>query len=174
MRARMLIFPVVLLTMAPAIAHGRALSPRASAAGGVKVRAGGYAQKASEVDKKEGSFEYSNGAVDIEVAKGGHIVKFAGMACNIGPTPIEGLPAYDEVTIIAPKHLPISASGSFSFSGPVTLTPEETQSEQSYTTTFTIKGRFQKGKIAVTGTNSSPLCRVGTVTHFRLRYDPSA
>jgi hypothetical protein len=40
--------------------------------------------------------------------------------------------------------------------------------------TFTIKGRFQKGKIAVTGTNSSPLCRVGTVTHFRLRYDPGA
>jgi hypothetical protein len=165
---------MALLTVVPTIAQGRALSPHASAAAGVKVRAGGYAQKASEVDKKEGSFEYSNGAVDIEVAKGGHVVKFAGMACNTGPTPIEGLPAYDEVTILAPKHLPISSSGSFSFSGPVTLTPEETQSEQSFTTTFTIKGRFQKGKIAATGTNSSPLCRAGTVTHFRLRYDPSA
>jgi hypothetical protein len=174
MRKQALIIPAVLLTIAPAVAGGRALSPHASTAASVKVRAGGYAQKASEVDKKEGSFEYSNGAVDIEVAKGGHVVKFAGMACNTGPTPIEGLPAYDEVTIKVPKHLSIGASGNFSFSGPVTLTPEETQSEQSYTTTFTIKGRFQKGKIAATGTDSSPLCRPGTVTHFRLIFDPSA
>jgi hypothetical protein len=174
MQRRALALLVALLTIAPAVAQGRVLSPRASATSSVKVRAGGYAQKASEVDKKEGSFEYSNGAVDLAVAKGGHVVKFAGMACNIGPTPIEGLPAYDEVSIKAPKHLPISSSGSFSYSGPVTLTPEDTQSEQSYTTTLTIKGRFQKGKIAATGTDSSPLCRPGTVTHFRLVYDPGA
>ena len=108
------------------------------------------------------------------MAKGGHFVKFAGLACNIGPEPIETLSSYDEVTIRLTKHLPISSSGSFSYSGPVTLTPEDTQSEQSYTTTFTIKGRFQKGKIAATGTDSSPLCRPGTVTHFRLVYDPGA
>jgi hypothetical protein len=174
MDKRALIIPMALMTMTPAVAQGRALAPRASTATSVKVRAGGYAQNASEVDKREGSFEYSNGAVDLEVAKGGRVVKFAGMACNIGPAPIESLPSYDEVTIKAPKHLTISSSGSFSFSGPVTLTPEDTQSEQSYTTTFTIKGRFQKGKIAATGTDSAPICRPGTVTHFRLHYDPAA
>lgn len=174
MSKQALIVPAALMALAPAAAQGRALSPRASTAAAVKVRAGGYAQKASEVDKKEGSFEYSNGAVNLQVAKGGRAVKLAGMACNTGPAPVEGLPSFDEVTIRVTKRLPIASNGSFSFSGPVTLTPEDTQTEQSYTTTFTIKGRFQKGKIAATGTDSSPLCRPGTVTHFKLIFDPAA
>jgi hypothetical protein len=173
MRSRALILSTLLLALLPAAAQARLLSPHATAAS-LKIRAGGYAQNASEVDKKEGSFEYSNGAVDIEVARGGRSVKFAGMSCNVGPTPTEGLSGYDEVTILVPKHLPISSAGAFSFSGPVTLSTEEDQAEQPVTTTFTIKGRFQKGKISVTGTDSSPLCRAGTVTRFRLHYDPLA
>ena len=155
----------------PAVAQA---SLPARVASSVHVRAGGYAQKASEVDKKEGSFEYSNGAVNLKVARGGRAVTFAGVACNTGPAPADGLPALDEVTIRVTKKLPISSSGSFSFSGPVTLGPEETQTETSFSTTYTIKGRFQNGRIAVTGTDSSPICRPGTVTHFKLIYDPSA
>jgi hypothetical protein len=172
----MRLLPIVassaLLAIVPSAAQARFAGPRASTAR-VHVRAGGYAQKASEVDKKEGQFEYSNGAVDLRVARGGKVITLAGVACNIGPEPREGLEGYDEVTIHVPKHMTISSSGAFSFSGPVTLTPEDTQSEESLTTTYTIKGRFQDGRIAVTGTDS-PLCRPGTVTRFRLKYDPSA
>jgi hypothetical protein len=146
----------------------------ARVASALHIKAGGYAQKASEVDKKEGSFEYSNGAVDLKVAKGGRAVTFAGVACNTGPAPTGGLPALDEVTIKVPKKLPISRSGTFSYSGPVTLSPEDSQTEESFTTTYTIKGRFQRGHIAVTGTDSSPICRPGTVTSFKLIYDPAA
>jgi hypothetical protein len=173
MRARALLLSTTLLALAPAAAQARLAPPSASAAR-LHIRAGGYAQKASEVDKKEGQFEYSNGAVDLEVGRGGRTITRVGVACNIGPEPKEGLEGYDEVTILVPKHIPISASGAFSFSGPITLTPEDTQSEESLTTTYTIKGRFQNGRIAVTGTDSSPLCRPTTVTHFRLHYDPLA
>jgi hypothetical protein len=172
MRAR-----AFLLLLAPALvpAVARASLPApAQAAVALHVRAGGYAQNASEVDKKEGTFEYSNGAVDLEVANGGHALKLAGMACNTGPAPTGGLPSFDEVSIRVTRRIPISSSGAFSFSGPVTLGPEESQTEQSYTTTFTIKGRFQRGHIAATGTDSSPICRPGTVTSFKLVYDAGA
>lgn len=121
------------------------------------VRAGEYAENASETTRNG----YSNGGVDIVVVKGGKKITLAGVACYTGTTPPEGLPANDEVTIRAPRPLAISSTGSFSFSGPVTLTPEETQSETPFTTTFTIKGHFQNGKIAAVGTDSS--------THFKLR-----
>ena len=111
--------------------------------------------------------------MDIKVAKNGRTITFIGVACNTGVTPTGGLPAHDELTILMPHHLAISSSGAFSFSGPVTLTPEDTQSEITVTSTYTIKGRFQNGRIAVTGTDSSPLCEPTTVTHFRLHFDPA-
>lgn len=136
------------------------------------IRPGGYAPKASETTGHAGpNFEYSNGAVDLKVARNGKTITFAGVSCNIGPEPKEGLEGYDEITILVPKHIPISSSGAFSWSGQVTLTPEETQSEETLTTTYAIKGHFQNGKIAVTGTDSSPLCEPTTVTHFKLVYD---
>lgn len=95
----------------------------------------------------------------------------AGVSCYTGSTPTDGLPANDEVTIRAPHALTLSASGSFSFSGPVTLTPEDSQTESSFTTTFTIKGHFQSGKIAVVGTDSSPVCQPMTLTRMRLLFD---
>jgi hypothetical protein len=141
----------------------------------LRIRPGGYAQKASEVTGHAGpNFEYSNGAVNLQVARNAKTITFAGVACNIGPESKEGLEGYDEIDIRVPKHIPIRSSGFFSWSGQVTLTPEDTQSEETLTTTYTIKGRFQNGKIAVTGTDSSPLCEPSTVTHFRLIYDRSA
>ncbi len=150
------------------------LAAQACAAQKLHIRAGGYAPSASETVAKEGENEYTNGAVDLTVAKGGTAITYAGLACYTGKEPTGGLPADDEVTIKAPHRLTINASGSFAFSGPVTLTPEESQTEQSFTSTLTLKGHFQNGRIAVVGTASSPLCQPSTVTKVRLRYDPLA
>ncbi len=148
--------------------------PASALAARLHIRPGGYAQTASEVDVKNGTEEYSNGAVNIEVAKSGRTIKRIGVACNTGVAPMDGLPAHDEVTILVTHPLAIGSTGAFSFSGPVTLTPEDTQSELTITTTYTVKGRFQNGRIAVTGTDSSPICEPTTVTRFRLRFDPAA
>ena len=132
------------------------------------IRAGLYAPSASETTLDH----YSNGGVNIIVAKGSKKITLAGVSCYTGSAPTGGLPANDEVTIRAPHALSISSSGSFSFSGPVTLTPEDSQTESSFTTTFTIKGHFQGGKIAVVGTDSSPICQPQTLTRMRLHYAP--
>jgi hypothetical protein len=133
----------------------------------LRIRAGLYAPSASETTLDG----YSNGGVDIVVAKGSKKITMAGVACYTGSAPTGGLPANDEVKVSVPHALPISASGSFSFSGAVTLTPEDSQTESSFTTTFTIKGHFQSGKIAVVGTDSSPICQPMTLTRMRLRFD---
>jgi hypothetical protein len=160
------------ILLALALLSLAALPTAGQAKSKLHIRPGGYAQKASEVTGHDGpSFEYSNGAVVLEVARDGETITHAGVACSIGPEPKAGLMGWDEIDIEVPKHIPISSSGAFSWSGTVTLSPEDTQSEETLTTTYTIKGRFQTGKIAVTGTDSSPLCQPSTVTHFRLIYD---
>lgn len=77
------------------------------------------------------------------------------------------MPTNDEVKIHLPRNLTISGDGSFSWSGPVTLGPEETQYEElTLKTTYTIKGRFEAekhGSYMVTGTDSSPICQPTTV-----------
>lgn len=151
-----------------------ALSLPAAAQARLHIRPGGYGENASEVTFKSSTEQYSNGAVNVLVAKNGKTITRVGLACYTGTAPTAGLPANDEVTILLTRHLPISSSGAFSFSGPVTLTPEDTQSELTVTTTYTIKGHFQNGKIAATGTDSSPICQPTTVTHFRLHFDPGA
>jgi hypothetical protein len=143
------------------------LAATAVAASALRIRAGLYAPSASETTLDG----YSNGGVNIEVAKGGKTITEAGVACYTGSAPTGGLPANDEVTIRVPHPLTISRAGSFSFSGPVTLTPEDSQTESSFTTTFTINGHFQKGKIAVVGSDSSPICQPATLTHMRLHFD---
>jgi hypothetical protein len=163
MRARLLVLIVPIAACASSVAPAGATST-------LHIRAGGYAQSASETTKDG----YSNGGVDLIVSKNGRTITMAGVSCYTGSAPSGGLPAYDEVTIRVPHPLAISHAGSFSFSGPVTLTPEDTQSEQAVTTTYTIKGHFQNGKIAVLGTDSSPVCQPATLTHFRLKYDALA
>jgi hypothetical protein len=139
----------------------------AVASGALHIRAGLYAPSASETTLDN----YSNGGVDLEVAKGGKKITEAGVSCYTGSAPTGGLPANDEVTIRVPHPLTISPAGSFAFSGPVTLTPEESQTESTFTTTFTIKGHFQNGKIAVVGSDSSPICQPATLTRMRLHFD---
>jgi hypothetical protein len=156
----------VMLTTAVAAA-GCLSSSQALAASKLHIRAGLYAPKASETTRED----YSNGGVNLEVAKGGKKITEAGVSCYTGSAPTGGLPANDEVTIRVPHALTISSSGSFSFSGPVTLTPEESQTESSFTTTFTLKGHFQSGKIAVVGSDSAPICQPQTITRLRLLYD---
>jgi hypothetical protein len=119
---------------------------------------------------------YSNGGVDLQVASGGRKIVFpSGVACYTGATPPAGVPANDEVSIHIPKPLTIGGGKSFSFSGPVTLTPEEAQAESSIKTTYTIKGRFVKGAhgaYKAVGTDSSPICQPSTEKHFTLTFDP--
>jgi hypothetical protein len=160
MRARLLLSTAV-------VAVFGASAAQAVASGALHIRAGLYAPSASETTLDD----YSNGGVNIEVAKGGKKITEAGVSCYTGSAPTGDLPANDEVTIRVPHPLTISSAGSFSFSGPVTLTPEDTQSESSFTTTFTIKGHFQNGKIAVVGTDSSPICQPATLTRMRLHFD---
>jgi hypothetical protein len=158
MRARITAVSATLL----AIALGQAAVSAQGAA--LHVRSGLYGQNASETTRDG----YSNGGVNIVVAKNGKTITLAGVACYTGTTPSGGLPANDELTIRVPHHLTISRSGSFAFSGAVTLSPEESQTEESFQTTFTIKGHFQSGRIAVVGSDSSPDCQPATLTHFRL------
>lgn len=137
-----------------------------AAAGSLHIRPGLYAPSASETMREH----YSNGAVNLVVAKGGKKITRAGVACYTGGAPAAGLRPYFEVSITAPHAIAISAAGTFSFSGPVTLTPEEAGSESPITTTFRIKGRFQSGKIAVLGSDSSPICQPQTLTRMRLHH----
>jgi hypothetical protein len=126
--------------------------------------------------KANSSLPYSNGAVDLTVASAGRKVVFpSGVACYTGATPPAGVPAYDEVSIHIPRSLTIGGGGSFSFSGPVTLTPEEAQAESSIQTTYTIRGRFLKGRhgaYEAVGTDSSPICQASTPQRFVSSFVP--
>lgn len=150
-----------------------ALLPVAAAvAGTTGIPDGVYGAKATTTTSPEG---YSNGGVDLTVIDGGKKLKGteSGVACYTGANPPAGVPAYDEVTIHLPKNLTLSASKTFSFSGPVTLTPEEAQAESSIRTTYTLSGRFVKGKhgtYKAVGTDSSPICQPSTLTHFTVSF----
>lgn len=133
-----------------------------------------YAEKAALVD----TGDHSNGAIGLVVIDGGTKLRGgpvagSGVACYTGANPPEGLPSNTVIVVRVPHDLPISADGSFSFSGPVTLklTPEETGYEEvTFKTTYTIKGRFKPGKhgtYTASGTDSSPVCQPGTVTKFQ-------
>ena len=130
----------------------------------VHVADGLYAPKGSNATP------YSNGAVDIVVTSGGRTLSAqSGVACYTGATPPAGVPSNDEVSIHVPKALTVSATGAFSFSGPVMLTPEEAQSVHAITTTFTLRGSFvagRNGKPSAAGSVSSPICQASTPKHF--------
>jgi hypothetical protein len=141
------------------------IAPSSAATKSTRVKDGVYAPKASN------KTPYSNGAVDITVYDSGRKIKASqsGVACYTGATPPTGVPSDDEVTIHFPHALTIGASKTFSFSGPVTLTAEEAQSTAPIATTFTLKGRFVKGKhgtYTAQGTDASPICQASTPTHF--------
>lgn len=154
-----------LATLCTAVALGAALVLVASALAATRPPDGLYAESSAAID----AGEYSNGAVDLQVIKGGRQIEGAvsGVACYTGEDPPTGVPTNDEVKIHLPRNLTIAGDGSFSWSGPVTLGPEETQYEElTLKTTYTIKGRFKAGRhgsYTVTGTDSSPICQPTTV-----------
>ncbi|MBS1861387.1 MAG: hypothetical protein JSS68_06700 [Actinobacteria bacterium] len=157
------------LTLFLALGLTAALASQSVAAGN-RSTDGLYAPKAS------GNLPYSNGAVNLEVASGGGKIVFpSGVACYTGSTPPVGVPSYDEVSIHIPRTLTIAVGGSFSFSGPVTLSAEEARSEAPIQTTYTIKGRFRKGRdgaYEAIGTDSSPICQPSTQKSFTLPFVP--
>ncbi|MBN9623842.1 MAG: hypothetical protein J0H06_12965, partial [Actinobacteria bacterium] len=65
---------------------------------------------------------------------------------------------------------------SFSFSGPVTLGPEQAQEEGlTIHTTYRISGRFKVGRHGVwtaRGTDYSPVCQPTTLKKFTAAYVP--
>ena len=150
-----------------ALAAG-ALVPALGIAATGHVRVGLYAPKGNP------STPYSNGAVDLVVlAAGRKISAHSGVACYTGTTPTTGVPANDEVSIHLPHALTIGANRTFSFAGPVTLTPSEAQSPQPIHTTFTLRGRFvaaKQGSYAAVGTVYSPICQAATPRHFTSPY----
>ena len=142
-------------------------------AAGRRVPDGSYAESAAAVD----TAGYSNGGVDLYVIKDGQQLEgsFTGVGCYTGTHPPAGVPADDEVKIHLPRNLTIAADGSFSYSGPVTLGPEETQEEGlTLKTTYMIKGRFKAGKhgsYTAIGTESSPICQPSTLKKFTAEFD---
>jgi hypothetical protein len=146
-----------------------AVAPALAAAASKGVHNGIYASKASH------RTPYSNGAVDLTVYGGGRKISptTSGMSCYTGSNPPAGVPTDDEVTVRLPHTLTISASKRFSFSGPITISAADAQSTQPISTTFSLKGRFVKGKhgtFTATGTAFSPVCQASTPTHFTSPY----
>jgi hypothetical protein len=118
-----------------------------------------------------GLFVADNGRVLVGGLKG------SGAACTVAPL----LEAQDSaeftpdtvISIHIPRNLPISANGSFSFSGDVTLTPEETQTSMTFTEPLTLTGTFTRSKvvanktIAVRGRFLAPdICESATPTTY--------
>ncbi len=146
-----------------------AIAPAVALAASSRVQNGLYASKANN------KTPYSNGGVDLTVYGKGRKIspKTSGMACYTGSTPIAGVPADDELSVRFPHTLTISASKRFSFSGPITISAADAQSTQPIHTTFSLKGRFVKGKhgkLTATGTAFSPACQASTPRHFTAAY----
>jgi len=90
----------------------------------------------------------------------------------------EGVQGTAPITFSFPKPIPISASGAFSSTQTVTITPYEAQSTVGGTGTITISGHFVKGKIvsyrtnAVIGTFRAPsVCASTTPSRVLMQWD---
>jgi hypothetical protein len=158
------------------------------------VATGGISSASSRVKVNDGFYSFQAGAktAHVGLTVGGHGTRVigggtwsantavrSGLFCTVGSTPPTGIFAGTVVALPIPQNLPISANGSFSYSGTLNLTPGDTQSGVSVTAQFSISGRFAASKVvprktvAVSGSVSTPLCP-GTLTHFALNWDPNA
>jgi hypothetical protein len=119
--------------------------------------------------------------VGLMVGDDGHVLlggqRGSGVACTVSAALTAQDPnEFTSITVISiflPRNLPISANGTFSFSGNVTLTPEDTQTSMSFVEPITLTGHFKLGTVkafhgvAVTGTFSSPaICEPQTPTTY--------
>jgi len=132
------------------------------------IHAGLYGARATLVD------QHKSAAVNVAVTGHGKKLTNLGLACSSGPEPGQGIRRETTLTMHVPGTLNITRTGTFSFSGELTLTPEDTQSEVSAKTSFTIKGTFARGTIklhkttALTGTVSASVCGSATPKRFSL------
>lgn len=126
--------------------------------------------------------------VGLKVGANGHDLiggmRGSGVSCTVGPSLTAQDPnEFTSITVISihlPRNLPISASGSFSFSGDVKLTAEDTQTTMSFTEPITLTGHFSLGKvvahkgIAERGTFSAPaICETQTPATYSDQWDVS-
>ena len=107
---------------------------------------------------------------------GGH--KSGGSCLPSATLVAEGVLSYAPITFHFPRSIPIAASGAFSSTQTVTMTPEDTQSPVGASGTITISGHFIKGKIvsyrtnAVVGIFSAPsICASSTTRRVLMQWD---
>lgn len=169
---RVLLSLGVVMTLACGVAVSAAASP-------AKVRDGVYG-----TPSLGGSVEF---AVDVLVVDNGAKalagMKQGGIACTAGPSFIaldpNELTTITTIQIFLPRAMPITPSGTFSYTGDVTLTPEDTQTTMTFKEPITWTGRFNKGKlvkgktIAFSGRFSAPdICSPLTPTTYRGSWAP--
>jgi len=117
---------------------------------------------------------HKSAAVNVIAFDHGRKLKNVGLACSSGPEPGQGIRRETTLTLHVPGTLNITRNGTFSYSGELTLTAEDTQSEVSAKTSFTIKGTFARGTVkldkttALTGTVSASVCASTTSPRFSL------
>jgi hypothetical protein len=118
---------------------------------------------------------HKSAAVNVIVVDHSQRIIDAGVACNSPKNPIEGLDPDTTLVVRLPHALTITRGGSFSFSGQVTLTPEETQSGISAKSQVSMRGKFVLNKtivrnktIALTGTISASVCSPSTPKTYSL------
>jgi hypothetical protein len=146
----------------------------AKAAPTLQIHGGVYAAKETLVEQNKSA------AVNAIVVDHGRRVRNVGVACNSGPAPGQGVMSDTTLTVHIPGSLTITHSGSFSYSGTVTLTSEDTQSGVSATSAVSIKGQFARGKVdkertvALKGTISASVCAATTPPTFSLVWDTSS
>jgi hypothetical protein len=151
-----------------------ALSATAQAASPPSVHVGVYAAKETTVEA------HTSSAVDVIVVDRGKRAKDVGVACSSGPSPAQGIRPETTLTVHVPGTLAISRSGSLSYSGVVTLDPEDTQSEVSATSSVSLKAHFTPGKIvkdktiALKGTFAASVCAASTPASFSLIWDTAS
>jgi hypothetical protein len=144
------------------------LAGLAEAAGTLTVHNGLYGAKETLVDA------HRSAAVNVIAFDHGKKLKGVGVACSSGPEPGQGIPRETTLTLHVPGTLTITHNGTFSYSGEITLTPEDTQSEAGAKSTMTIKGTFARGTVklrkttALTGTVSASVCASTTPARFSL------
>lgn len=138
------------------------------------IHGGLYGAKETLVEQKKSA------AVDAIVIDRGKRAELVGIACSSGPAPVQGIMRETTLTVHIPGTLAISHGGSFSYSGVVTLTAEDTQSGVTATSDVTIKGQFSRGRIvkdktiALKGTISASVCDPATPTTFSLVWATSS
>jgi hypothetical protein len=105
-----------------------------------------------------------------------------GVACTASPSFIaldpNELNGDSVISVRVPHALTISAAGTFSYSGNVTLSAEDTQSTMSFTEPITIKGHFLKVHViahktvaAIIDFYAPAICESATPRTFRDQWD---